>query len=114
VSGRRKQNTIKATVACDAAGRTLWCGAIRPGRMYDQTAVKTEGIDDLFDQYPQVKVLVDAGYRGLAKDHPGQVIAPPSKPTKATADEIAVWEAARKAQSSARIPAEHAIAELKW
>src|SRR5690606_37290547 len=31
VSGRRKQNTIKATVACDAAGRTLWCGAIRPG-----------------------------------------------------------------------------------
>jgi hypothetical protein len=111
VSGRRKQNTIKATVASDARGRPMWSGAVRPGRMHDQTAVKTEGIDEPIEQYPDVKVLVDSGYRGLANDHPDQVIAPPRKPRKdSPADQIAAYEAARKAQSSQRIPAEHAIA----
>jgi hypothetical protein len=115
VSGKKKQNTIKATVASDAHGWPLWCGAIRPGRMHDQTAVKTEGIDDLIDQYPTVEFLVDSGYRGLAKDHPDQVIAPPLKPKKgATAQEMAAYEVVRKAQSSQRIPAEHAIALIKW
>jgi len=27
VSGKRKQNTIKATTVCDGRGRTLWAGA---------------------------------------------------------------------------------------
>jgi hypothetical protein len=115
VSGKRKQNTIKATIASDARGRPMWAGAIRPGRQHDQTAVRTEGIDDLLDAYPEVKFLVDAGYRGLATDHPEQVIAPPLKPKKdAPPDEVAAYEAARKAQSSQRIPAEHAIAAIKW
>jgi hypothetical protein len=115
VSGKRKQNTIKATIASDGQGRPLWCGAIRPGRMHDQTAVKTEGINDLLDAYPEVTFLVDSGYRGLAKQHPGQVIAPPLKPKKtASAHEHAAYETVRKAQSSQRIPAEHAISQLKW
>ena len=115
VSGKRKQNTIKATIASDARGRPMWAGATRPGRMHDQTAVKTEGIDELIEQYPEVKFLVDSGYRGLANDHPDQVIAPPLKPKKdATADQVAAYEAERKAQSSQRIPAEHAIALIKW
>jgi hypothetical protein len=38
--------------------------------------VRTEGIADLLDAYPDVKVLVDSGYRGLANDYPDQVIAP--------------------------------------
>jgi hypothetical protein len=115
VSGKKKQNTIKATIASDARGRPMWAGAIRPGRQHDQTAVRTEGIDDLLDAHPEVKFLVDAGYRGLATDHPEHVIAPPLKPKKdAPPDEIAAYEAARKAQSSQRIPAEHAIAAIKW
>jgi hypothetical protein len=93
----------------------MWAGAIRPGRQHDQTAMRTEGIDDLLGAYPEVKFLVDAGYRGLAKDHPEQVIAPPLKPKKdAPPDEVAAYETARKAQSSQRIPAEHAIAAIKW
>jgi DDE superfamily endonuclease len=115
VSGKKKQNTIKATVASDARGRPMWVGATRPGRMHDQTAVKTEGLDSLLDQYPTVQFLVDSGYRGLANDHPEQVIAPPLKPKKdASPEEIATYEAVRKAQSSQRIPAEHAIALIKW
>jgi len=54
----------------DAAGRTLWTGAAWPGRMHDQTAVKTEGICDLLAQHPTVKVHVDEGYRGLATAFP--------------------------------------------
>ena len=62
-----------------------------------------------------MKFLVDSGYRGLARDHPDQVIAPPLKPKRdAPADEIAAYETARKAQSSQRIPAEHAIASIRW
>jgi hypothetical protein len=59
------------------------------------------------------KFLVDAGYRGLANDHHEQVIAPPLKPN-APPDETAAYETARKSQSSQRIPAEHAIAAIKW
>jgi hypothetical protein len=115
VSGKKKQNTIKATIASDARGRPMWAGATRPGRMHDQTAMRTEGIDDLLDWYREVKLLVDSGYRGLANDHPGQVIAPPLKPRKnAAPEQVAAYETTRKAQSSQRIPAEHAIALIKW
>jgi hypothetical protein len=114
VSGKKKQNTKKATVVTDEAGRTLWAGAFRPGRMHDQTAVKTEGIADLFTHFPQVNAKVDAGYRGLAKDFPGQAQAPPLKPKKdAPPEETAAYEEQRHKQSSERICVEHANAELK-
>ncbi|MFC6018014.1 transposase family protein [Plantactinospora solaniradicis] len=115
VSGKVKQNTIKATVVADEYGATLWCGGYRPGRMHDTTAVRVEGIDGLLDAHPQVRVLVDAGYQGLARTHPRQVIAPPLKlrPGAPPARQVQ-WEAERKHQSSQRIPVEHAIAELKW
>jgi hypothetical protein len=114
VSGKRKQNTKKATVITGPGGHTLWTGAFRPGRMHDQTALKTEGICDLFERFPQVKALADAGYRGLARQFPDQVTAPPLKPGKdALPREVASWEISRKAQSSQRIPVEHANAEHK-
>jgi DDE superfamily endonuclease/Helix-turn-helix of DDE superfamily endonuclease len=114
VSGKKKQNTKKATVVTDERGRTLWAGAFRPGRMHDQTAVRTEGIADLFTQFPQVKAKVDAGYRGLAKEFPDQVQAPPLKPKKgAPPEEAAAYEAERHQQSSERICVEHANAEHK-
>jgi hypothetical protein len=47
--------------------------------MHDTTAIRIEGIDALLDLYPDVKLLVDAGYQVLAKDHPDQVSAPPLK-----------------------------------
>ena len=78
--------------------------AFRPGRMHDQTAVRTEGIADLFTQFPHVKAKVNAGYRGLAKEFPDQVQAPPLKPKKdAPPEEAAAWDEARHKQSSQRI-----------
>jgi hypothetical protein len=114
VSGKKKQNTIKPTAISDGRGRLLWLGAIRPGRMHDVTALRTEGIEDLLRRYPGVTADVDSGYQGLARDFPGQITAPPKKPRKdATPSQVTEREAARKQQSSRRICIEHAIAEPK-
>jgi DDE superfamily endonuclease/Helix-turn-helix of DDE superfamily endonuclease len=114
VSGKRKQNTIKATTICDGQGRTLWTGAVRPGRMHDQTAVKTEGIQELLRQHPTVTATVDDGYRGLVTAFGDQIHAPPRKPNKhAPAEASAAYKTARTKQSSQRICVEHAIAQHK-
>lgn len=55
VSGKKKQNTIKTTTFSDGQGRTLFSGVVRPGRMHDQTAVRSEGIAEQFRQYPDVR-----------------------------------------------------------
>ena len=89
-----------------------WGGA--PGPHARPDAAKTEGIQDLLRQHPTVTALVDSGYQGLAKAFPDQVHAPPPKPRKdAPAEQVPVYEAARKQQSSRRICVEHAIAEPK-
>ncbi|MFD5738559.1 transposase family protein [Streptomyces massasporeus] len=62
VSGKKKQNTIKTTTFSDDQGRALFSGVIRPGRMHDQTAVRTEGIAEQFCRHPMVKAEVDEGY----------------------------------------------------
>jgi hypothetical protein len=82
--------------------------------MHDVTAVRTEGIENLLERYCQVTGEVDCGYRGLARDFPEQISAPPKRPKKgASTQDVARWEEIRKQQSSRRICVEHAIAEPK-
>ncbi|MFG2601905.1 transposase family protein [Streptomyces sp. NPDC048462] len=76
ISGKKKQNTMKTTSFSDGQGRTLFSGVVRPGRMHDQTAVRTEGIAEQFRLRPQVKAKVDDGYRGLAGEFSDQISAP--------------------------------------
>jgi hypothetical protein len=114
VSGKKKQNTIKFTKISDERGRTLADVTFRPGRMHDQTALRTDGIDHLLEQFPAVQAEMDAGYRGLHRDHPGQVSVPPKKPPKDAPPQVTqAWDQARHAQSLARICVEHAIAGSK-
>ncbi|MGI5136594.1 MULTISPECIES: transposase family protein [unclassified Streptomyces] len=114
VSGKKKQNTIKTTTISDGQGRLLWSGADRPGRMHDQTAMRTEGIAEQFRNRPKVRAEVDEGYRGLANEFPQQVSAPPKKPKDgAPLGEQHAWREMRRRQSSARICVEHANAELR-
>ncbi|MGW7414568.1 transposase family protein [Streptomyces sp. NPDC054863] len=80
ISGKRRQNTIKTTTFSDGQGGMLLSGVVRPGRMHDQTAVRSEGIAEQFRHRPRVKAEVDSGYQGLAKEFPRQVSAPPKKP----------------------------------
>jgi hypothetical protein len=82
--------------------------------MHDQTGLQTDGIDDLFEQFPTVDCELDSGYRGLHRDHPNQAHVPPLKPKKNTPDDqVQAWEQDRHAQSSRRICVEHAIADSK-
>jgi hypothetical protein len=114
ISGKARRNTVKAAVATDDRGRLLWVGAVRPGRMHDATQVRTEGVGHLLECHPGARLLVDAGYQGLAKAHPTQVTAPPVRP-RAGADpgELEAWRAAKHAQSSDRIAVERGIGHLK-
>ncbi|MFJ8856680.1 transposase family protein [Streptomyces sp. NPDC102437] len=114
ISGKKKQNTIKTATVSDGQGRTLFSGVVRPGRMHDQTAVRTEGIAEQFRQYPTVQAEVDEGYRGLANEFPAQVSAPPKKlKGDAALSEQHAWRERRRRQSSARICVEHTNAEYK-
>lgn len=112
MSGKKKQNTIKATTFSDDWGRPLFSGVVRPGRMRGQTAVRTEGIAEQFRRHP--KAEVDEGYRGLANEFPAQVSAPPKKPKDdAPLGEHHAWREQRRRQSSERICVEHTNAEYK-
>ncbi|MFV2118580.1 transposase family protein [Streptomyces sp. Act-28] len=114
VSGKKKRNTIKMTTISDGQGRTLWSGADRPGRMHDQTAMRTEGIAEQFRLHPAVKAEVDEGCRGSANEFPGQVSVPPRKPKDdAPLDERYAWREKRRRQSSTRICVEHTNVEHK-
>ncbi len=76
VSGKHERNAIKTiTISDGQGGRTLWSGATRPGRMHDQTAVRTEDFAEQFRQCPAVNAEVDDGCRGLVNEFPGQVSA---------------------------------------
>jgi hypothetical protein len=114
VSGKHRRNTIKTTAICDQARRLLWVGATRPGRMHDQTAMKTEGIDDLLRAHPGVRIWADDGYRGLSRDHPGQVITKHREAPDTAEPEIQQHiRDIRKLHCQQRIPIEQSIAELK-
>ncbi|GAA2342552.1 transposase [Streptomyces kunmingensis] len=114
VSGKKKQNTMKATVVADHQGRTLWTDALRPGRMHDATAARKEGIGTFFQHFHDVEVLLDDGYLGLRRDHPGQAVTPPRKGNKISPPEVLEARLrARHRHSSKRITVEHALADHK-
>ena len=98
VSGKKKMNTIKFTEVCDLRGRMLWDGTFRPGRRHDQAALQTDAINDRLQRFPDIKCEMDAGYRGLRRDNPGQVSVPPNKPAKNAPTEVTqAYEQARHA-----------------
>ncbi|MFD8850238.1 transposase family protein [Streptomyces sp. NPDC059604] len=112
VPGKKKQNTMKATVVADHQGRTLWTDALRPGRMHDATAARNEGVGTCFQHFPDVEVLLDDGYLGLRRDHPGQAVTPPRKGNKISPPEVLEARLrARHRHSSKRITVEHALAD---
>lgn len=114
VSGKKKQNTMKATVIADHQGRTLWTDALRPGRMHDVTAARTAGIGRCFDHFDLVQMLLDDGYLGLSKDHRGKALTQPRKLRPgATLPFLEHNERRRHEHSSRRITVEHALADHK-
>ncbi|MFI2242685.1 transposase family protein [Streptomyces chrestomyceticus] len=114
VSGKKKQNTMKATVIADHKGRTLWTDALRPGRMHDATAARSAGISRCFAHFALVQVFLDDGYLGLGRDYPGRALTPPRKLRPGAIPPFVEARARQRHEhSSLRITVEHALADHK-
>jgi hypothetical protein len=82
--------------------------------MHDQTAIRTEGLPDLLHHYPGVRIWADEGYRGLSRDHPGQVYTKqPQAPETAPTDLQQHLHNLRKLHCQQRIPIEQVIGRMK-
>ncbi|WP_202126128.1 transposase family protein [Actinomadura physcomitrii] len=68
VSGKNKQNAIKAMVITDAGGHLLLCGQAEPGSCADITQARKSGLVELLAAGPPVQIPADAGYQGLGAD----------------------------------------------
>ncbi|WP_229866386.1 transposase [Streptomyces spinoverrucosus] len=115
VSGKTKQNAVKAMVLTDAEGRLLYCSPVRPGSCADITQARQLGLVKLLADGPFMEILADAGYQGMGAQTGGRVVTPPHRKFKKNAP---AWyeerhELQRKAHSSRRIRVEHGIAHLK-
>nr|WP_233841565.1 transposase [Streptomyces microflavus] len=115
ISGKNKQNAVKAMVFTDGNGRLLFCGPTRPGSCADITHARELGLVKLLADGPAVEILADAGYQGLGAQTGGRVVTPPHRKFKKDAPDWyeEVHEHRRKAHSSRRIRVEHGIAHMK-
>ena len=115
VSGKSRQNAVKAMVVTDEHGRMLWCSPTVPGSCADITHARQLGLVGLLSRGPAVQILADAGYQGLGAQTGGRVVTPPIRKFKKNAPDWyePIYQRQRKAHSSRRIPVEHRIAHLK-
>ncbi|NEA26253.1 transposase family protein [Actinomadura bangladeshensis] len=115
VSGKNKQNAIKALVVTDADGRLLFCGQAEPGSCADITQARRSALVELLAVGPPVQILADAGYQGLGAETAGQVVTPPHRKFRKSApawyEEL--YAAQRHVHCVRRIRVEHGIAHLK-
>jgi hypothetical protein len=109
ISGKNKQNAVKAMVLTDQNGRVLFCSPARPGSCADITHARQLGLAKLLADGPAVEILADAGYQGLGAQTGGRVVTPPHRKFKKNAPDWyeEMHERQRKAHSSRRIRVEH-------
>ncbi|MFE9629274.1 transposase family protein [Streptomyces sp. NPDC006527] len=115
ISGKNKQNAVKAMVLTDGDGRVLFCSPTQPGSCADITHARQLGLVKLLADAPAVEILADAGYQGLGAQTGGRVVTPPHRKFKKNAFDWyeEMYERQRKAHSSRHIRVEHGIAHLK-
>ncbi|MGW3835837.1 transposase family protein [Streptomyces microflavus] len=115
ISGKNKQNAVKAMVFTDGDGRLLFCSPTKPGSCADITHARESGLVKLLADGPAVEILADAGYQGLGAQTGGRVVTPPHRKFKKNAPDWyeRMHERQRKAHSSRRIRVEHGIAHMK-
>ncbi|SCK62551.1 Helix-turn-helix of DDE superfamily endonuclease [Streptomyces sp. AmelKG-D3] len=115
ISGKNKQNAVKATVFTDGGGRLLFCSPTKPGSYADITHARELGLVKFLADGPPVEILADAGHQGLGAQTGGRVVTPPHRKFKKNAPDWyeKIHERQRKAHSSRRIRVEHGIAHLK-
>lgn len=63
ISGKSKQNAVKARVFTDGDGRLLFRSPTRPGSCADIIHARELGLVKLLSDGPAVEILADAGYQ---------------------------------------------------
>ncbi|MFI7288593.1 transposase family protein [Streptomyces anulatus] len=76
ISGKNKQNAVKAMVLTDEDGRMLFRSPTRPGSCADITHARELGLVKLLADGPAVEILADTGYQGLGAQTGGRVVTP--------------------------------------
>ncbi|MFD8229274.1 transposase family protein [Streptomyces massasporeus] len=82
ISGKNKQNAVKAMLVTDGVGRVLWCSPTQPASCADITHARQLGLVKLLGNGPAVEILADAGYQGLGTQTGGRVVTPPHRKFK--------------------------------
>ncbi|MGW2296839.1 transposase family protein [Streptomyces violaceorubidus] len=77
ISGKSKQNAVKAMVVADGDGRMLLCSPTQHGNCADITYARQLGLVRLLDGSPAAEILAGAGYQGLGAHTSGRVVTPP-------------------------------------
>ncbi|TDD33612.1 transposase family protein [Saccharopolyspora elongata] len=117
ISGKSRQNAMKALMITDAQGRVLFCGATTRGSTADITQARQAGVTDWLEHTMAVEILTDAGYQGLGAQTCGQVLTPMLKHHKKRLERMpGIGElrvAQRKSHARRRVRVEHGIAHLK-
>jgi len=104
ISGKNRQNAVKAMVLADQDGRVLFCSPTVPGSRADITHARQLGLVTLLTDGPPVQILADAGYQGLGAQTGGRVVTPPTRKFKENAPDWyePIYQRQRKAHSSQR------------
>lgn len=115
ISGKSRQNAVKAMVVTDEDGWMLFCSPAVPGSCADITHARQLGLVRLLADGPPVQILADAGYQGLGAQTGGRIVTPPVRKFKKNAPDWyePIYQRQRKAHSSQRIRVEHGIAHMK-
>ncbi|MGW7327989.1 transposase family protein [Streptomyces sp. NPDC054840] len=83
ISGKNKQNAVKAMVLTDTDGRLLFCSPAQPASCADITHARQLGlVKHLTDSPVAVEILADAGYQGLGAQAGGRTVTPPHRKFK--------------------------------
>ncbi|MFJ4866831.1 transposase family protein [Streptomyces sp. NPDC088748] len=77
ISGKNKQNAVKAVVLTDASGQLLFCSPAHPASCADITHARQLGLVKHLTGGPAVEILADAGYQRRSDRRPrGDTTAP--------------------------------------
>ncbi len=117
ISGKSRQNAMKALVMTDGQGCVLFCGPTVRGSTADITQARQAGVTDWLAYTAAVEILTDAGYQGLGAQTRGQVVTPTQKHHKKRLETMPgiaeLLAAQRKAHARRPVRVEHGIAHLK-
>ncbi|WP_237297271.1 transposase family protein [Streptomyces sp. 3211] len=115
ISGKNKQNAVKAIVLTDASGQLLFCSPAQPGSCADITHARQSGLVKHLVGGPAVEILASVRHQGPGAHTGRRVVTPPHRKFKKSppAWYKEIYERRGKAHSSPRIRIEHGVAHLK-